>query len=283
VAGAFGLGAPLGPLRALPGLSTDRVYRLSSTRGDWVVKIAVGEPSTEGSTLELAALAAGVATAPAVPPPQPAIGLWGRVDGAWVRVSALVTGASPSRPATQPVASWLGMTVAALAALDLPAAAARAILPDEPFQAELRAALDDFDAVISEAWAAGPPRQLGHRDINARNIVITGSGPLLLDFDGAGATLGWWEVVHHSFLLACDDLGPQAPSPATVRASVEAYAAAGGRLGDASPLAFAGMLSGLIEWVRAAARDRDAAVIARASASLPLIARNLTAWARLLR
>jgi Ser/Thr protein kinase RdoA (MazF antagonist) len=283
VASAFGLGTPLGPLRALPGLSGDRVDRLATTQGDWVVKRAVGEPSPGGSTLELAAVAAGVPTAPAVPPPQPAIGLWGRVDGAWVRVSAAVTGTPPSVPATPSVAAWLGLTAATLAALDLPAAPRRASLPDGPFDGELRAALADFDAVITEAWTSCPPGLLGHRDINVRNIVVTASGPVLLDFDGAGATVGWWELVHHSFLLACHDLGPQAPSPATVRAAVEAYAAAGGRVGEASPIAFAGMLSGLIEWVRTAAHDADAAVIARASASLPLIARNLTVWARLLR
>ncbi len=321
VAALFDLGEPVAPLRRLPGRSSARVWALDTVAGQWVVKTA--QPSgpaaldalRTASTLEAAAQAAGVAGAPAVTIGS-AAGSWAPLPGApgtYVRVSERLAGQPPPVPLTEPLAAWLGTSVARITGLGLPAKRRRSrspqwqrLLPDLLAPAEqdqLLAAARAAGDLIVAANQPRPRRVLAHRDINRRNVLVTGNGPVLLDFDRAGGEVPWWELVHHTFLLACTNLGPEEPDPASVRHAVAGYLQAGGEPGPADPSAFAGLLAGLLDWVASAAEtvsdnqpdnhvgaaadeqpsgDHTRTVLRQAAASLPLVVSALPRWSALL-
>jgi hypothetical protein len=235
VARAWGLGTPSAPPRRLDGRSRVGVWALTTERGDWIIK-STAHLTDDAIRLEREARRAGVATAPPVPVPP------GASD---VRVWSKVDGVAPTIPADESLATWLGRSIATMAGLGLTSAS----------------------TVDSEV--------LCHRDINRHNIVVTRDGPVLLDFDNAGPQRPWWELVHHAFLLACHDLGPEEPDPTTVRAAVRAYREAGGEPGPADRTAFAGLLAGLEHWTREHPVE--------AAPRLPLITRSLDRWSALLR
>lgn len=280
VARRFGLGAVTVPWRRLGGLSAAEVWALGTTRGRWVVKVASGRVGGAAETLERAARAAGVRMPPAVAPVHDAGALWADVGGIQVRVWRHVDGDAPRLPADDGLAGWLGTTIATIAGLAIPAT----VEQSEPVpwaevigeRTALLAAVTDLDALARDAVGHRPPTVLCHRDINSRNILITADGPVLLDFDHAGAQAPWWELVHHTFLLACRDLGPEEPDRRTVRAALTAYAEAGQPTGPADVHAFGGLVAGLLDWVR------TGMALDQAAASLPLVARSLPRWARLL-
>jgi Phosphotransferase enzyme family len=257
VARVFRLGTPTGLLRPLSGLSRASVWALTTDRGEWVVK-ASAAVSPDAVRLERAARAAGITTAKAVPAPQ---------GESAVRVWERVVGAPPSLPVSVELATWLGATVATIGRLALPCT------------------MDSANDSTVDTWAGralaelvrtpGPTKVLCHRDINRRNILITATGPVLLDFESAGPQAPWWELVHHAFLLSCRDLGPEEPDPTTIRAAVRAYREHGGEPGPADRSAFAGLAAGLLDW----ACHEPAAAAPR----LPLIAGSLNRWGTLLK
>jgi Ser/Thr protein kinase RdoA (MazF antagonist) len=127
IAEAFGLGAPTGPLVAIPSgpSAVHRSWRLSTSRGRFAVKAfgrdqhARGVEAWEGPVrLELAALAAGV------PLPRPRLAV---VTGAGVaevaglgpqpvlvRVHEWVDGTTPTAPASTKLAGELGGILATI-------------------------------------------------------------------------------------------------------------------------------------------------------------------------
>jgi Ser/Thr protein kinase RdoA (MazF antagonist) len=326
----FGLGDPAGPIRPLPGLSSAGVWALDTVDGAWVVKAQrpagdwVLRTMRRAGQLETAAHAAGVAMPRPVPPPgSEAVGPWTPLpgDGRYVRVSERVSGSPPTVPADQPLAAWLGQTVAAIARLgqsvavteagayDVHAltdwdrwlgAAEAADLLDAAGRRALAVAVTAATAVMSAARAQAPAFGLAHRDISVANVLVTAHGPLLLDFDHAGPEVAWWELVHHTFLFACRRLGADPPVPAAVRTAVAAYASAGGEVGPADPTAFAGLLRGMLEWTALSLwlalghrlpvgpppgpgrREAAAAHVREAGRVLPIIVDSLDEWSRLL-
>ena len=291
---AFGLGTPSSSPRPLPGLSTAHVFGIETDRGSFVVKRSDSRPDPGPSTLERAARVAGVATARPIEPPTPAVGYWAELEGGYVRVSEAVVGAPLALPASPAVATWLGRTIAVITGLRLDPgvaslgpdaglageAAVRAWATALPGHPALAATLREFDQLVAAAKSSAPPSVLTHRDLNARNILLAASGPVLLDFDHAGPATAWAELVHHTFLLACTDLGAEEPDPAVVRAAVRGYLDAGGEPGPAAPAAFASLLAGLAGWVGINLDNR--AVLAQAAASLPPVLDALPRWSRLL-
>lgn len=285
VAQAFGLGTAIRPPRRLPGRSDADVWELYTDRGQWVAKI-VSEVPPDSETLEWHARAAGVATPPPVLPGTPAPGarFWAPVAGVMVRVWRRVDGTPPAVPADRSVATWLGRTIATIAALDLPAAAPQESTVDHTgLETNLAKAVRRMQAIVREAMPHRPTVVLSHRDISRRNVLVTAAGPVLLDFDHAGPEAPWWELVHHGFLLACRDLGPEDPDPTAVGLTVQAYADAGGKVGPADMTAYGGLVSGLLDWVALSVRTGDVEALRHAEQSLPLVARSLERWTALLR
>jgi len=291
----FGLGRLAGPPSRLGGRSDATVWAMTTDRGRWVVKVTSAMSSNrpwspDAARLEAAAGSAGIAIPHPVPPgpDRRADGPWARLGPAWVRVWPHEPGSPPALPAEPAVARWLGATVAALGRLALPSDQSPDRPPD-PVPApvdggpELTAALADLAALAHASLPSRPALALCHRDISGRNILVGPAGPVLLDFDHAGPQAPWWDVVHHGFLLACRDLGPEEPSPRAVADVLAAYADAGGPPGPRDITAFGGLVAGLLDWVRTSEERRDAAAIEQAATSLPLVARSLERWARLLR
>jgi Ser/Thr protein kinase RdoA (MazF antagonist) len=295
IAALFGLGAPVGPLRPLPGRSGTPVWSLRTERGHWVVKLARprgadGRSALDrASTLESAARAAGLAT-PRPVTPVDGDGYWVPVDGYRVRVFEYLDGVAPEVPLTGDLARWLGAGVATMAALALPAPppVAPSTVDIRDLAPALRAAAGELRDLVRTALARPQRAVLLHGDINRHNILVTARGPVLLDFDSAAAQTPWRELVHHTFLLSCRDLGPEEPDPRTVHTALAAYVEAGGVAGAADEEAFAGLAGGLLHWLesnrRAAAHDPTAAAaLSRAGLALPAIVAALPRWAALLR
>jgi aminoglycoside phosphotransferase (APT) family kinase protein len=289
VAALFGLGQPVAAPRRLAGLSLAQVFmletRLGGRRRTYVVKRSVA-PTVAGSRLERAARAAGVRTAaPMEPPAAGSFGLWAPYQGAFVRVNEYVRGRRPPVPARPRVGSWLGRTIATMAALKLAADPGQstpvAVRWPEVADRRLAATLREYAAIVEAADQASTV--LCHRDLTASNIVLNRGGPVLLDFDHSGPAQPWFEVVQHALLLACADIGRDEPDPATVRAAVAGYRDAGGEVGSTDERAFAGLLVGLGAWVAACAERGDRVRFAQARVSLPLVRRGLSRWTRLLR
>ncbi|MGE5827601.1 MAG: phosphotransferase [Micromonosporaceae bacterium] len=318
----FGLGAVTAPPRPLAGFSPAGVWELDTVDGPWVVKATRPqlawqlESMRRGGELELAAYAAGVAVPRPVPPPGDGVGLWLRVDDTYLRVSERMAGVPPAQPTEPEVAQWLGATVARIARLDRPAEITPASYPVHPLaewadwlaqartaglltgreQARLAAAVASATELIGAAMAGTPRFQLAHRDISRPNILVTVTGPVLLDFDHAGPEVAWWELLHHAVLLACARLGQDEPAATILRAAVGGYADAGGEVGPADPTAFAGLVRGMLEWaasavwlgvgrrslgpVRSAARRQAEAAgyVREASHVLPALLASLPRW-----
>jgi Ser/Thr protein kinase RdoA (MazF antagonist) len=249
----------------------------------------------DAGTLEQAAYAAGVAMPRPVVPPAPGIGLWQAVGSQYARAAAWVEGAPPPT-STVPLARWLGRTLATLDRLGLPADPAEGAAYTVPPMSDWRrwiarahaagrlerreaadtcAAVADLVALVAAGLAAGPAFQIGHRDANARNVLLTGRGPVLIDFDSAGPEVPWWGAVYHAWDLARADLPVLGP------AVLDAYAEHGGRLGPAEPTAFAGLARGVLDGfafhLRVVTGEHDVDPERRATAlrNLPLFARGV--------
>jgi hypothetical protein len=321
----FGVGAPAAPPRPLGGGSSSRVCALDTSGGRWVVKTVVPlgdwqrRAIARAGRLERTAWTAGLAMARPVAPPAPAVGYWHDAGGFLVRVIERLDGHAAPSPADQPFAAWVGGTLARIAGLGLPgslaedasaplhavtewrawmeeAAAGRSPVAEPA--GKLLPAVADATALVEAALAARPRGLLAHRDVGPANVLVTGSGYALLDWDHGGPAVPWWELVHTAFRCACPSglLGPAArPSPAAVHGIVTAYLATGGAPGPADASAFAGMLHSTLNWAAynlwlalghrhatPARRVRAALHLAAASEALPHMLGSIDDWARLL-
>jgi len=323
----FGVGAPTAPPRPLGGASSAAASAVDTARGRWVVKTVVplgdwhARAIATACRLERAAWAAGVLTARRLEPPAPALGYWHDAGGLLVRVIEFVDGRPAPWPVDASLAAWTGRTLARVATLGLPGdlaldesaplhplaewrswvdeARAGGFAVAEP-AGRLLPAVADATELVESALAARPPALLAHRDVSPANLLARRTGGYeLLDWDHAGPAVPWWEAVHTAFRCASPptrDAPTAPPSPAAVRATVEAYLAAGGPPGPADQTAFAGALRSMLAWAayslwlalghRVATperRARAAADVAAAAAALPAFLGSLDGWSRLLR
>ena len=321
----LGLGESCGPAEPVAGGSSADRWRVRTGSGHWMVKTMPAPAAWQlremvvSGRLERAAYQAGVPMPMPAESAGPAVGYWARVgqDGGYARASAWVDGRPPAGPADVPLARWLGRTLASIERLALPGdPAAEAAYPVHPVPAwrgwldeaaaagvvsrrqapGVLAAVTDATALMREGLAGGPAFRLAHRDASRANIVITASGPVLIDFGYAGPEVPWWECVHHGFDLASPVLGEQPPQAELVQAVLAAHAEAGGITGPARPDAFAGLIRAVLGslayhvWLavghRPASGPRRAASAASAqlqAARLPEIMDSLGAWCRLIR
>lgn len=325
VARLFDLGEPRSEPVPLVGNGTAGAWRLDTGTGRWVVKAARAVRPWEfaamrdAGDLERAAISAGVRVPRPLAPRGESAGYWAAVPGGpeYVRVSEWVPGRQPRIPADKWLAGWLGESVAAMAAAAPPATAdqgrgyalsdlsewrerlgraADVIGPEAA--GRLLAAVQEGIQIVEAGLATAPGFVLCHRDISFRNILLTGRGPALIDFDLAGPEVPWWELVHFAFLLACAALGDDEPEPALIEAAVSAYTERGGPVGTADAVAFTGLLRGMLEWaagnlalagppgrggtVKPSVRAEAVARLADAAEVLPVIVRSIDRWANLL-
>ena len=288
---AFDLGRPIGPMQPVGGGLSQRMWRLETTTGVYAIKRFNRDfenpdyvPSIERAfLLERRAFEAGI-TMPR-PVPNPATGrcvaeLPDDPDKpSTVRVHEWVEGRLP-----QPGDDWAALTRAAAAimarihALDLQAAkpspkalAAVAVQPDWPelldraraigaaWAGELAAVLPVIDA-LDEIVRIGRLREdrliMCHRDIDAKNVLVTPDGGILLvDWDAAGPVSPRMEATFGAFTWAgahddAIDAHEHRINVPMLGAFFAGYRAAGGAGFRVERADFAEMLQVMMQWYR---------------------------------
>ncbi|MFB9659963.1 phosphotransferase enzyme family protein [Glycomyces mayteni] len=268
------LGRPLRPPTVLKDDEQNPVWRVETDSGPWVVKVL--QPwgdfwlrmAAQSGSLEAAAWESGMA----MPEPHTTVlgeaGLWRPVGGGrYARAVRFVEGAHPEPPASEALAGWIGGAVARLARLGVPsdptvdgdykshpreewddwfeeAERLRTLSADEVRR--FRHAVDRAEAMVAANRDLWEKKQVMHRDLRFPNLLIGADGPVLLDFDAAGAQLPWWELVQAAFQTAGFGDGSLVPERRIVAACVAGYADAGGEVGPADESAFAGMFAGRV-------------------------------------
>jgi hypothetical protein len=263
LAEAFALGRPQGPLTAVPGAWSNRLWRLETERGRYAVKELRGSAGTAGWRQRLrVAMAVEQAawTAGTVPMAEPvaaaAAGGWlAEVattggDRATVRCHRWVPGVPATAVVPSPaLAADAGRSLAAIHALGLPASSTTAADVDPLAPAA-------WHRLVAEAhrgglaWAgelagltplvvrlaerlealrrAGRAMLRSHRDLDPKNAVVRPDARVaLLDWDYAGPTLAASELLVTAVSFAGGADGE--PDAACVRACVRGYLDAGGR------------------------------------------------------
>ena len=260
VLAAFGLPGAVAAYVEVAGGWSNRVLRLSTSRGGYAVK-AIRNPwgvptwrrwLDESWRLELAALSAGVA----MPSPVPASdgGCIALVDTTAgdarvpVRVHRWVDGHRPDA-ADVAVARWAGRTLAQVHAL--------ALQPRDPllFPLPSTASADAWPELVTKArearvpWAGDlartqaavvrsadllrpvgeRPMVMSHGDLRPTNVLVTSSGPLLCDWDVAMPRVPGWDLTGVAVAFA-DWRESQ-----SARSVLSGYAEAGGEVGTAVP------------------------------------------------
>jgi len=236
VCAAFGLSARGATLES----RTHVTWRLTAGGDRFLVKRVPAEWASEiaaAMAFERTAIATGIPAPHPVEPPEPAVGCAAQLqDGTLVRVSEWVDG-RPLAPGDD-LADWLGATVARLHTLR-PLAAAEPLVygihPPERWSEWLAegnrqarpwaGVMANRLADLTEAtdWVAGAFARAGdyvftHRDLEPWNILITPTGPAIVDWDGAGPDSAGLVAAHAAYAFGDTD-----------RANA-AYVAHGGRL-----------------------------------------------------
>lgn len=263
VAAAFGLGAPTAPLVPVTGGVSHQLFRLDATGGRFAVKRlrTVSEPwwwsgYRAAAEIERSAAACGVRMPERRRPWVVALDLDG-VRHFW-QAHEWCDGHQPTGP-VDALSDWTGRTLALLHRR--PAGD----LTTEPRPYPLEAWhewLGDDDTgiarhvrrmlpVVAEALAAvsrpGPSLTpvATHRDIKPDNVLMTGSGPVLLDWDSSGRDTAEEELVRTALAMGFESERP-------FRRVVAAYRQAGGAVPPADPGLFQGVVTAQLrtaEWL----------------------------------
>lgn len=316
---ALGLGELLGEPANLKPADTNPVWAAETDRGEWVIKTERPpgawwfDARAKSGALELAVREAGVPVA------MPAddlgdVGLWHDVGGdVYARALQRLDGHHPEMPADPEVAKWIGACLATIERVGMSADAQSdsgyRLYPQAQWHewigeavtdkcleprtaADLSSVVAELAMIIATGRELDLPHQHLHRDLRHTNIMITRTGPVLLDFDHAGPQVPWWEFVGHSFTLASPMLGMVEPSRETVSSALSSYVEAGGSPGQADQTAFTGMLGARLTYVAhqlwvacgnrtdvIAYRQKAERGLRQAIACLPAIRSGVDRWA----
>ncbi|SNY58533.1 Ser/Thr protein kinase RdoA involved in Cpx stress response, MazF antagonist [Paractinoplanes atraurantiacus] len=249
MAAAFGLGRAVGPLAALSYRSSP-TWTLAARAGRFLVKHVAAEEWRDdfarAMRFEDKALAAGIAMGRPVSPEVPALGYAAEVDGiGLVRVYEWIDG----RPleASDDVSTWLGSTLARLHRIEpdgRPEAAPEWYRLDDralwdgwlqegerlrkPWAPSLREGLTGIlgaAAWVSRAFLEAGDYVVTHRDVEPWNVLVTATGPVLIDWDVAGPDSARLEAAQATLSFSARD---GMPDPGVVRRTIGAYVDGGG-------------------------------------------------------
>jgi hypothetical protein len=239
IAEAFGLGRPLSPLTPYSHRSSP-TWTLETSDGRFLIKrVEVDGREAEvarAAEFEQRVASAGIAVPRPVPPIGDAVGLSTLVPGfGWLRSYQWINGRD-LRP-DDDVAEWLGQTLAAIHAIEAAPAPDRYVYGQPPEQwlawlaagerlgrgwaPRLRAGLDEIleiSAWVGAALDRAADYVMTHRDVEPWNVLMTPSGPVLIDWDPAGPDSASLETCHAAFAFG------------SLRRTLTTYLAAGGRL-----------------------------------------------------
>ncbi|GLZ78843.1 membrane protein [Actinorhabdospora filicis] len=256
IARAYGLGEVRGHPRAVPGAFSHRVWRLTTAKGRWAVKVfdrsvdharspRWPEMMDEAVAIEIAAGRAGLTLPRPVFTGGAAIA---EIDGLCVRVHEWAEGAPVPQATRDPLlASRIGVHLATLHRLPLacdPDAAPMVATHDDAHLAALagrargrswaglmpdaRRAWRVVRELAAERATVNRPVIATHRDLGPKNALTAAGGfPVIVDWDVAGP----WTADEELAAACLEWSGVKAGEPgrAAARALLEAYAAAGGK------------------------------------------------------
>ncbi|MGW7683989.1 phosphotransferase [Kribbella sp. NPDC054772] len=247
IADAFELGEPRGGLVHIRRGDAD-AWRLDTTRGSYFVKgylPGAGEPLATAMDFERLALEAGVDMAEPIRPADPLVGWVTRVDGRLFRVYRWIEDTTSG----QDISTWLGETMRHVHRLQPlgPVGLPEWWRPRSPTvregwlaKARERGAswADLYDATvphinaistrISEVCDSAPDVVTTHGDFKTHNIVVSASGPVLVDWDSVRTDSAALEAGRTAYIFGAGE-------PERIRTILAAYVAAGGDLGWAGP------------------------------------------------
>jgi hypothetical protein len=264
VAAAFDAGRPLAPLTRVDGGVSHAVFQLQTTAGRYAAKRlnVVAErwwwdEHHAAARVEQAASAAGVSMPERLTPLVVALDL----DGArhhW-QLHRWSGGHHPAGP-DDDVADWTGATLAILHSRrgGDKLTARRAPYPldawhewlaghDTTFTRQVRRHLPTVAASLEYLSRPSPPLTpvASHRDIKPDNVLLTATGPVLLDWDSAGTDIAEHEVLRSALAMGFERQRPFART-------ITAYRRAGGRPIPADPAVFHGIIQAQVhtaEWL----------------------------------
>ena len=279
VLAAFGEPGDVTAYDEVAGGWSNRVWRLTTTRGDYAVKElrnAWGEPRwrdwlAEGWRLELAACAAGVAMPDPVANPATgeALAYVVRSDGsgeAPVRLHRWVMSTPVPREPVGPVfARWVGRTLATVHALALrptapnlyagrvglttadvwPDLVARSRAAGAPWSDELEASegVARRASALLEPWDPAD-EILCHGDVDQKNLLAAAAGPLLCDWDVVLPRLPAHDLAEAAMSMACWR------SRDAAAAVIDGYRDGGGVVGELAPQDLGPSLASRLGWIR---------------------------------
>jgi thiamine kinase-like enzyme len=267
----FDLGTPIAPVVAISGGLSNRLYRLETDQGVFAVKrmVANADAPAFKANVEAAFVAEQRAREAGIPMPEPVpsadLGealsrIMDREKPCWVRVhrwvDASVITPDDVRPADRARVASILATMHRLSYPDDPSPATYAAsrdwtsaLPAALNQPALIDAIVRLEEIVHRGYAtAASARVLSHRDLDAKNLLRTTGGDLIvIDWDAAGPVVAQWDVAG----VAMDWSGIREGrfSPEAVGQFLRDYTAAGGHTAPISPESFAGWAEGVLDWL----------------------------------
>lgn len=266
VAGAFGLGEPVGELALVRRGDTD-TWRLETDGGSYLVKgywAETGGQFVAGGLVdqlrvamefEARALAAGVELAEPVAPLEPVMGWATRIGDRLFRVNRWIESRGPE--SDDDIAEWLGHTMAHVHRLQpvnatgLPDWWRTALRPRADWEEWFAEAgrrgkswsglaqgslpeIIETTARIEELCDRAPDCVTTHGDFKPHNVLITPSGPVLIDWDSVRVDSAALEAGRAAYIFGSG-------KPESMRRILTAYAEAGGDLTWTATDLFAGV------------------------------------------
>lgn len=263
VAAGFDVGRPTAPLTRVNGGISHALFQLRTITGRYAAKRLTVMPERwwwdaydAAAGIEQAASADGVSMPDRLPPRIVVLDLDG-IRHHW-QLHRWCDGHNPTEP-DDDLADWTGATLAVLhrrCGGDLAAQSDLHPLDswhewleghDTDFAQQVRRHLPTVAAALEHLSRPSPPLTpvATHRDIKEDNVLITATGPVLLDWDSAGPDTAEHELLRSALAMGFEQQRPFART-------IAAYRRAGGRPLPADPALFHGIVDAQLrtaEWL----------------------------------